>query len=40
LYREGDRAGRYRVVSINDKAVVLSGPRGQTVLQLKRPEGP
>lgn len=40
LYREGDRAGQYRVVKINSQSVVLSGPRGQTVLQLKRPEGP
>ena len=39
LYREGDRAGQYRVVKINLQSVVLSGPRGQTVLQLKRPEG-
>ena len=39
LYREGDRAGQYRVVKINPQSVVLSGPRGQTVLQLKRPEG-
>jgi hypothetical protein len=40
LYREGDRAGQYRVIKINSQSVVLSGPRGQTVLQLKRPEGP
>ncbi|MEX2282463.1 MAG: hypothetical protein WEE89_08260 [Gemmatimonadota bacterium] len=40
LYREGDRGGVYRVVKVNQQSVILSGPRGQTVLQLKRPEGP
>jgi hypothetical protein len=40
LYREGDRGGVYRVVKVTQQSVTLSGPRGQTVLQLKRPEGP
>lgn len=39
LYREGDRGGAYRVVKINAQSVTLSGPNGQIVLRLIRPEG-
>lgn len=34
LYSVGDRAGGYRVVSIEPRAVVLAGPRGRVVLRL------
>lgn len=40
LYREGDAAFGYRVVSINEQSVVLSGPRGRIELRLTRPGGP
>jgi hypothetical protein len=40
LYREGDSAGGYRVVTINEQSVVLSGPRGRIELRLIRPGGP
>ena len=39
LYHEGDRGGSYRVVKINEQSVVLSGPRGQLVLRLRRTGG-
>jgi hypothetical protein len=39
LYREGDRAGRYRVEKINEQSVVLRGPAGRVVLRLVIPEG-
>jgi hypothetical protein len=38
LFRVGDRAGRYRVVGISDRAVTLMGPTGRVVLRLPRPE--
>jgi hypothetical protein len=34
LYGVGDRAGGYSVISIDARAVVLSGPRGRVVLRL------
>jgi len=34
LYAVGDRAGGFSVVSIDARAVVLSGPRGRVVLRL------
>jgi hypothetical protein len=34
LYKEGERAGGYRVVSIGHREVVLTGPAGRTVLRL------
>ena len=34
LYREGDRAGGYRVVRISEQAVVLAGPSGSITLRL------
>jgi hypothetical protein len=40
LYKEGDRAGVYRVVKVEAQSVTLTGPRGRVVLQLKRPENP
>jgi hypothetical protein len=40
LYRAGDRAGDYRVVEIDARSVVLSGPEGRVQLRLLRPEGP
>jgi hypothetical protein len=39
MYHEGDRAGGYRVVRIGERAVTLTGPAGQIVLQLNRAEG-
>ena len=38
LYSVGDRAGGYSVVSIDARAVVLSGPRGRVVLRLPENE--
>ena len=38
LYAVGDRAGGYSVVSIDARAVVLSGPRGRVVLRLPENE--
>lgn len=38
LYAVGDRAGGYTVVSIDARAVVLSGPRGRVVLRLPENE--
>jgi hypothetical protein len=38
LYSVGDRAGRYRVVSIEPRAVILAGPRGRVVLRLPEEE--
>ena len=38
LYGVGDRAGGYRVVSIDARAVVLNGPRGRIVLRLPENE--
>jgi hypothetical protein len=38
LYGVGDRAGGYSVVSIDARAVVLSGPRGRVVLRLPENE--
>jgi hypothetical protein len=38
LYAVGDRAGGYSVVSIDARAVVLSGPRGRVVLKLPENE--
>lgn len=40
IYREGDRAGIYRVVRISEQSVILSGPGGQIVLRLIPPGGP
>jgi hypothetical protein len=40
LYRVGDRAGRYRVLRIDEREVTLNGPRGRVVLRLPvRPDG-
>jgi len=39
LYREGDRAGAWQVVKINERSVVLGSPQGQIVLRLTRSEG-
>jgi hypothetical protein len=39
LYREGERAGGYRVLKISEGAVTLAGPRGRIVLRLIRSEG-
>jgi hypothetical protein len=39
IYREGDRAGGYRVEKINEQSVVLRGPAGRVELRLVRPEG-
>ena len=38
IYREGDRGGRYRVVKINERSVILDGPSGRIELRLPRPE--
>jgi hypothetical protein len=38
LYAVGDRAGGFTVVSIDARAVVLSGPRGRVVLRLPENE--
>jgi hypothetical protein len=38
LYGVGDRAGGYSVISIDARAVVLSGPRGRVVLRLPENE--
>jgi hypothetical protein len=38
LYAVGDRAGGYSVVSIDARAVVLTGPRGRVVLRLPENE--
>lgn len=38
LYREGDRAGRYRVVTIAEQSVVLDTSEGRIVLRLTRSE--
>ena len=38
LYAVGDRAGGYSVVSIDARAVVLSGARGRVVLRLPENE--
>lgn len=40
LYHVGDRGGAYNVVSIDDQAVVLSGPAGRLVLRLKTSQEP
>ncbi|MSR36469.1 MAG: hypothetical protein EXR95_07485 [Gemmatimonadetes bacterium] len=40
LYREGDRGGMYRVDSIGEQSVVLSGPSGRLELRLPRPQEP
>jgi hypothetical protein len=39
VYREGDTGGRYRVVQINEKSVIVEGPSGRIELRLPRPEG-
>ena len=39
LYRAGDRGGSYRVETIGEESVVLSGPRGRVELRLRRPGG-
>ena len=39
VYREGDRGGAYQVVKIEERSVVLNGPKGQIVLRLNRPQG-
>jgi hypothetical protein len=38
IYREGDSGGRYRVVKINERSVILEGPSGRIELRLQRPE--
>lgn len=38
-YREGDAAGGYRVLKINEQSVVLGSPQGQIVLRLTRSRG-
>lgn len=37
LFKEGDRRGSYRVVSIRANAVVVAGPSGQQTLRLAAP---
>ncbi|MBC8087985.1 MAG: hypothetical protein H7Z40_12025 [Phycisphaerae bacterium] len=37
LFREGDKRGGYRVVSIRSNAVVVAGPAGQRTLRLAQP---
>lgn len=37
LFREGDKRGAYRVVSIRTNAVVIAGPSGQRTLRLAQP---
>ena len=39
IYREGERGGRYRVVKINERSVILEGPSGRIELRLRQPEG-
>lgn len=39
VYREGDTGGSYRVIKINERSVVLSGPSGRVVLHLVNPDG-
>ena len=38
IYHEGDSGGRYRVVKINERSVILEGPSGRIELRLQRPE--
>ena len=38
IYREGDAAGGYRIVKINERSVILDGPTGRFELRLKRPD--
>ena len=38
IYREGDSAGRYRVLKINEQSVLLQGPSGRIELRLQRSE--
>jgi hypothetical protein len=38
IYREGDKAGRYKVVKINEKSVILDGPTGRIELRLIIPD--
>ena len=38
IYREGDRGGRYRIVKINERSVILDGPSGRIELRLPRPD--
>jgi len=37
LFKEGDKRGAYRVVSIRSNAVVVAGPSGQRTLRLAQP---
>ena len=39
IYREGDQGGAFQVVKIEERSVVLKGPKGQIVLRLNRPQG-
>src|SRR5262245_10264114 len=38
IYREGDKAGRYTVVKINERSVILDGPTGRIELRLIIPD--
>lgn len=40
LYAVGERGGRYRVVSITPRAVILHGPQGRVTLRLPDEERP